>query len=47
MRHWSKLPREAADAPSLQVFKVGLDGALEQPDLGEGVSVHDRKVETR
>jgi len=28
LRHWSRLPREAADAPSLEVFKVRLDGAL-------------------
>ncbi|KFM13308.1 hypothetical protein AS27_06486, partial [Aptenodytes forsteri] len=28
MRHWHRLPREAVDAPSLEVFKVRLDGAL-------------------
>ncbi|KFO62636.1 hypothetical protein N302_02311, partial [Corvus brachyrhynchos] len=28
MRHWNSLPREAVDAPSLQVFKTRLDGAL-------------------
>ncbi|KFR12662.1 hypothetical protein N306_02847, partial [Opisthocomus hoazin] len=28
MRHWNRLPREAVDAPSLQVFKAMLDGAL-------------------
>jgi len=28
MRHWKMLPREAVDAPSLEVFKVRLDGAL-------------------
>ena len=28
MRHWHRLPREAVDAPSLEVFKARLDGAL-------------------
>ncbi|PKU35455.1 rna-directed dna polymerase from mobile element jockey-like [Limosa lapponica baueri] len=27
-RHWNRLPREAVDAPSLEVFKTRLDGAL-------------------
>jgi len=27
-RHWHRLPREAVDAPSLEVFKARLDGAL-------------------
>ncbi|KFQ47009.1 hypothetical protein N333_01284, partial [Nestor notabilis] len=27
MRHWHRLPREV-DAPSLEVFKAGLDEAL-------------------
>ncbi|KFW00980.1 hypothetical protein N326_11494, partial [Eurypyga helias] len=26
--HWHSLPREAVDAPSLEVFKAKLDGAL-------------------
>ena len=28
VRHWSSLLREAVDAPSLEVFKARLDGAL-------------------
>ncbi|KFQ92195.1 hypothetical protein Y956_00149, partial [Nipponia nippon] len=28
VRHWSRLPREAVDAPSLAVFEARLDGAL-------------------
>ncbi|KFR12012.1 hypothetical protein N306_05470, partial [Opisthocomus hoazin] len=28
LKHWHRLPREAADAPSLTVFKARLDGAL-------------------
>jgi len=28
VRHWHRLPREAADAPSLEVFKARLAGAL-------------------
>jgi len=28
VRHWSRLPREAGGAPSLEVFKARLDGAL-------------------
>ncbi|PKU41894.1 hypothetical protein llap_7802 [Limosa lapponica baueri] len=28
VRHWNRLPRQAVDAPSLEVFKTRLDGAL-------------------
>ncbi|KFP08678.1 hypothetical protein N300_02566, partial [Calypte anna] len=28
VRHWHRVPREAVDAPSLEVFKARLDGAV-------------------
>jgi len=28
VKHWHRLPREVADARSLEVFKARLDGAL-------------------
>lgn len=28
VRHWPRLPREAAYAPSMDVFEAGWDGAL-------------------
>ncbi|KFP16756.1 hypothetical protein Z169_02362, partial [Egretta garzetta] len=28
VKHWTRCPREAVDAPSLETFKARLDGAL-------------------
>jgi len=28
VKHWYRFPREVVDAPSLETFKVRLDGAL-------------------
>jgi len=28
VKHWNRLPREAVDAPSLELFKARLDGTL-------------------
>jgi len=28
VKYWHRLPREAVDAPSLEIFKARLDGAL-------------------
>ncbi|KAK4824464.1 hypothetical protein QYF61_015862 [Mycteria americana] len=38
VKHWSRLPREVVDAPSLETFKVRLDGALSK--LLENLAVH-------
>ena len=27
-KHWNRLPREVVEAPSLEIFKARLDGAL-------------------
>jgi len=34
--HWNRLPREVVDAPSLETFKAGLDGALSSLVLLQG-----------
>ena len=31
VRHWNRLPGEAVDVPSLEMFKARLDGALSSP----------------
>jgi len=31
VKHWKRLPRKGADAPSLEMFKVRLDRALSNP----------------
>ena len=33
VRYWNRLPREVVDAPSLEVFKARLDGALSSLSL--------------
>jgi len=43
VKHWSRLPREVVDAPSLETFKVRSDGS-EQPDLVEDVPAYCRGV---
>lgn len=33
VKHWHRLLKEVVDAPSLETFKVGLDGALRKLNL--------------
>jgi len=44
MKYWNRLRREVVDAPSLETFKIRLDGNLsEQPGLVEDVPAHCRE----
>ncbi|GAB0187702.1 mitochondrial enolase superfamily member 1 [Grus japonensis] len=48
VRHWNRLPREAMDVPSLELFVQGQVGwGFGQPDLVKGVPAHGRGVGTR
>ena len=47
VRHWHRLPREAVGAPSLEVFKVRLDGALATWSSSERCQLHGRGEWTR
>jgi len=38
MEHWNRLPRDAVDSPSLEIFKTRLDKVLCKPALGDPVS---------
>lgn len=40
VKHWTKLPREAVDAPPLEILKV----KLEEPDWVEGAPAHGKGV---
>jgi len=42
VRRWNRLPREVVDAPSLEVLKARLDGALGNlPNIAVGNRAHD------
>jgi len=43
VKHWHRLPREGVEAPSLETFRVMLDGALS--NLVEDVPAQSRGVE--
>jgi len=42
VRHWNILPREVVDAPSLETFKMRLDGALSNTILVEDIPAYCR-----
>lgn len=44
VKHWNKLPKEVLDAPSLEAFKVRLEGAL--VNMLGGNPVHSRGIES-
>ena len=47
LRHWHRLPREAVSAPSLEVFKASLGGALGTLSWWGAALPVGREVETR
>jgi len=43
VKHWNRLPREVVKAPSLETFKVKLNGVLS--NLTEDIRAHCRDFE--
>jgi len=44
VKHWNTLPREAVEAPSLEMFNARLDGALSNLVWSKDVPAHCRGV---
>lgn len=44
LKHWYALSREVVDAPSIEVLKDKLNGALNNPGLVNDISAHGTKV---